>query len=336
MAKNPLKTDPSRTLMIRKRFDADMKRRFKKISKAIYELIIKNDAFGLNTNIEPFQINVEKQVWRFRTDPKKVEAFRGWLTEQVNQDILSTNVSGEPWLATHIESSYKKGALRGQQQVYGSLVDSQEKQKLIEDQQFLRASFAGSEETKRVEAIYSRAWNDLKGVTDAMGQKLSRDLALGLSQGQGAVAIARAMTKNIEGLTRTRAIVIARTEVIAAHAEGQLDSYERLGIKEVQVQAEWMTAGDNRVCPECETLEGATLTVEEAHGLLPRHPQCRCAWAPKVGNVQPIPAEKIKQSIARERQVKGKDGVFKYRKGHDFKLAKERSSWLGKTKLKKK
>ena len=143
------------------------------------------------------------------------------------------------------------------------------------------------------------------------------------------------MTKNIEGLTRTRAIVIARTEVIAAHAEGQLDSYERLGIQEVQVQAEWMTAGDNRVCPECETLEGATLTVTEARGLIPRHPQCRCAWVPVTGKAQPIPMEKIKTSIARERQVKDKEGVFRYRKGHDFKSAKDRSSWAGKTKLKR-
>ena len=310
MAKNPLKTDPSRTMLIRKRFDADMTRRFKKISKAVRKLVIEDDAFGLNVNVAPFQINVEKQIWRFRTDPKKVEAFRGWLTEQVNQDVLSVGVSGDPWLATYVESSYKKGVLRGQQQVYGSLVDSQEKQKLIEDQQFLKASFAGSEETKRIEAIYSRAWNDLKGVTGVMEQKLSRNLALGLAQGQGPVVIARAMTKDIEGLARTRAVVIARTEVIAAHAEGQLDSYERLGIKEVQVQAEWMTAGDNRVCPECEMLEGATLTIEEARGLLPRHPQCRCCWAPKVGTAQPIPTEKIKQSIAKERQVKGKDGVL--------------------------
>ena len=334
MAKNPLKSDPSRTLTVRKHFVADMTRRFKNINKAVHKLLVEDDAFGLGVSLSPFQVNIEKQVWRFRTDTEKVDSFRRWLQDQIDQDVLSVNAAGDPWLNTYIESSYKKGQLRGYQQVYGSMVDSQERQELIESQRF-GISFAGAEETKRVEAIYTRAWNDLKGTTDVMRQKLSRNLSLGLANGLGADAIARAMTKDIGGLTRTRANVIARSEVIAAHAEGQLDAYQALGIEEVQVQAEWLTAGDNRVCPECGFLEGATLTIDEARGLIPRHPQCRCAWVPVVKKQQPLPMKKIETSIKREQQVKDKDGVFRYRKGRTLKDAIARSSWLGKTKLKR-
>src|SRR5690606_28972829 len=40
------------------------------------------------------------------------------------------------------------------------------------------------------------------------------------------------------------------------------------------------TAGDDSVCELCGSLEGVIFTVEEARGLLPRHPNCRCAWIP--------------------------------------------------------
>ena len=57
-----------------------------------------------------------------------------------------------------------------------------------------------------------------------------------------------------------------------------------MGVTEVGVAAEWLTAEDDRVCDSCDELNGVVLTVDEAHGLLPRHPGCRCAWvAANVG-----------------------------------------------------
>jgi SPP1 gp7 family putative phage head morphogenesis protein len=115
-----------------------------------------------------------------------------------------------------------------------------------------------------------------------MSQQLSRELAGGLAQGLNPREIARNMASRIDGLTRRRANVLARTEVIHAHAEGQLDSFKDLGVEEVGVMAEWSTAGDDRVCDLCFPLEGAILTVDEARGLIPRHPQCRCTWVPST------------------------------------------------------
>lgn len=73
---------------------------------------------------------------------------------------------------------------------------------------------------------------------------------------------------------------------IRAHAEGQLDSFKTLGVEEVGVAVEWATANDDKVCPKCQSLEGIVLKIDEARGLLPRHPGCRCAWIPaNVGEV---------------------------------------------------
>jgi SPP1 gp7 family putative phage head morphogenesis protein len=94
--------------------------------------------------------------------------------------------------------------------------------------------------------------------------------------------IAAEMLDKIDNLTETRALTLARTEVIHAHAEGQLDQFTDLGVEEVGVEAEFSTAGDDLVCPECEALEGQSFPVEEAHGIIPVHPNCRCTWIPKI------------------------------------------------------
>lgn len=42
--------------------------------------------------------------------------------------------------------------------------------------------------------------------------------------------------------------------------------------------AEFTTQGDDKVCPECELLAGEEYTVDEARGVIPVHPNCRCTW----------------------------------------------------------
>ena len=111
---------------------------------------------------------------------------------------------------------------------------------------------------------------------------MGRALADGLSRGQGPKVIARDLQKVLGKNTRTRALVIARTEVIHAHAEGQLDSLELLGVDKVSAQVEFSTAGDDRVCSQCADLEGSTYTIDEARGIIPIHPNCRCAWIPVI------------------------------------------------------
>ena len=120
--------------------------------------------------------------------------------------------------------------------------------------------------------------------------------------------------------------MIARTEVIAAHAEGQLDAYSVLGVKQVKVQAEWLTAGDDLVCPLCADLDGEVMSIDEARGLIPRHPLCRCAWKPVTDKKSD--ADRIQKSI--------RSSILKERKkGTSLKEAVSRSTWVGKTKLRR-
>ena len=271
-------TDPTRTITLRRAFMGEMKRRFTMIARNVRELIVEKDVFGLNEPT-PLKILATSQEWRFLTDAAKIKAFQQWLQQQVDLGLLETNVS-PPWMAKYVESAYKKGYLRayslGRK---ASPLASTDFLKGSRDS-FLATAFAGPIAVNRLQFLYTRAYTNLKGVTAAMDVQLSRILANGLSRGDHSSVIAREMTKTIAGLTRTRANAIARTEIIYAHAEGQLDSLQALNIEKVAAMAEWSTAGDAKVCPQCEPLEGVIMTIDEARGLIPLHPNCRCMWLP--------------------------------------------------------
>lgn len=326
-SRNPLQVDPSRTLMLRNAFAVDMRKRFNAVKKETTQLIVVDDAFGLKPGVKHLSLNIERQAWRFQTDPQKVTSFRRWLQQVVDAGILKTDPTGKPWVSTYVESSYKKGILRGYRDVYGDAIDAAGNIKDPTQEPLFRISLAGSEETKRLEAIFTRTFNDLKGVTDAMAQKMSRVLSLGLADGSSPVVIARRMRKEITTLSRNRAVVIARTEIVAAHAQGQLDAYAALEVEGVRVMAEWLTAGDERVCDLCADLEGADLTIKQAEGLIPRHPRCRCAWTPVMKMQPPTKTEKAetRKSIL--------DSIQKERPKKTLKEAKAKSVWLGKERV---
>ncbi len=325
--RNPLRVDPTRTLGLRNAFAIDMRKRFNIIKKEVTQLIVVDDAFGLEPGVERLSLNVERQAWRFQTDSQKVVSFRRWLQEQVDAGILVTDPSGKPWFSKYVESAYKQGILRGYRDVYGDAVDAAGNIKDPTQEPLFRISLAGAEETKRLESIYTRTFSDLKGVTDTMAQKLSRVLSLGLADGSNPNVIARRMRKEITTLSKNRATLIARTEIVAAHADGQLDAYATLKVDRVHVVAEWLTAGDERVCDLCAALEGTEMTIEEARGLIPRHPRCRCAWTPVTKRrIQTKPEQaKTRESIL--------DSIQQEKPKKPLKEAKAGSTWLGKERV---
>src|SRR5260370_20917457 len=96
------------------------------------------------------------------------------------------------------------------------------------------------------------------------------------------------MTEQVD-VSRARAELVARTEIMRAHAEGQLTALEQLGVEDVGVAVEWKTSGRYDVdkygrpispCELCIPMEGIILKIDEARNMLPRHPGCLCCWIP--------------------------------------------------------
>ena len=337
-----LKFDPTRTTTLRRKYQAEMRRRFYTVRSLVVKAIWKLDVLGLNEN-EPFTFNQEllvsnalpeRQVWRFRTDAQKLTAFKGWLQEQIDQEILSVDVVGNPWSATYIDSSYRRGVIRAYSDTHvqelADIPDFYQGSRA----QFLESSFSQAERLDKLKFLYTRSFEELQGITSAMSQQMGRILANGIANGRGARIIARELSNNITGITKQRAMVLARTELAAAHAEGQLDALEELGIEKVVAMIEWSTA-DNP-CELCADMNGAIFTIKEARGLIPRHPNCLCAWIPaNVGersNKAILKARgqnkgKIKASLKSELPKKTRAGK---KVPQTVKEAKRRSTWAGK------
>lgn len=283
--RNPLKGDPSRTATLRRKFLADLNGRFNILKKRLRELVVTEDAFGIDR-----QRQLTKNTrFMFNTTPQKVEAFRRWLKLQMQQLLVGEHErTQQDWWEKYIQEGYAKGAGRAFEDTNGG---KNYAQGYSEDEstrdfykgtkaEFLRSSFAQPVAVEKVKLLAGRVYTDLEGITQSMSTKLVRTLTDGLVQGKSPREIARDIDEDVDGIDRSRALTIARTEIIRTHAEGQLDAFENLGVTEVGVAAEWSTAEDEKVCEECAPLEGVVMAIEEARGLLPRHPNCRCAWVP--------------------------------------------------------
>lgn len=285
----PLKSDPTKTSTIRLRCLRDLRSRFMRLKAALRKLIVEEDAFGLKEKKSPLALNLrlERELdleslsqgvivyndrWRFETNDQKLKSFKTWFRQQVETNVLEVDShTGKPWLAEYVESTYKKGVLKSYADVNKAALGSSKIKYEGGKEQFLRDSFAQPEAVSKIRLIYTRSFDQLEGITSKMGGDMSRVLADGLANGLAPDEVAKNLVDTID-ISQSRAETLARTEMIHAHAEGQLDSFEKLGVEDVGVEAEFLTAGDDLVCPICAELEGQTYSTEDARGVIPVHP----------------------------------------------------------------
>ena len=286
------KLDPSRTKTERQRFMREMRKRFAVLERALVTLLVTEDAFGLEKpktfkmggelfSVRPIG-NAARQRYRFLTAPEKLRQFQQWLQQQIDAGLLEVQgPRNKPWTAQYVESAWRKGMMRAFTDVRKKELAAQPAWYQGAKEQFLEQAFLQPEMMSKVELLATRAFEGMKGITGQVSTQLSRLLADGMANGWSPSRIARQMKESL-GISKARALTIARTEIIHAHAEGQLDGLSQLGVKKVGAEVEWSTAGDGLVCERCSAMEGKTFTIKEARGKLPLHPNCRCAWMPVV------------------------------------------------------
>lgn len=267
--------DPTRTVMLRRRYSADLYKRFRKLKGDIRISLVKNDAFGLKTNIP-----INTRQFAFQRDPQKVESFLIWLQKQVDNDILEVyfgNQLGsaieELWANTYIRQAYEKGVGRAQTEMLTAGYTLPESLSAISAMQM-------PFHIDRVGLLYTRNFTGLKGITDEMSKQISIVLADGMAKGQGPVEIANRINNRVDKIGITRARTLARTETIRAHHLGMVQEMRNWGVVGVTVLAELVTAGDGRVCSLCSPLNHKVYTLKEAEWLIPIHPECRCILIP--------------------------------------------------------
>ena len=242
----------------------------------------RNQTEVLLTNVSP----VTNTPWEFLTTDEQLQSFLDWLKSQVNILILAKAQSmalsdPEHWLTFHIENVYRKALGRAFDSVrHPELADKMDFYQGRREE-FLRSSFSRPVSKERVKLLAARTFNDLSGVSDAMATQMQRTLVDGFIKGESPFEIARALNHDVDNIGIKRAKTIARTEIVRAHNEGQLDGLEALDVESVGVAVEWAVSGigitgrgNPSPCDLCAPLAKTVFTIKEARGLLPRHPNC--------------------------------------------------------------
>lgn len=315
---NPLKYDPSRTGSMQRGQVTKVRRAFKALRAKVVRFVRDEDAFGLK---EPPRLIVGNAgAFKFKTDPNKIKEFKAWLQTQIDETLLSKSEE-EQWEA-YIEAAFKKGAAR-------SFDDTNKAAKASTGaefyeggkEMFLRESFGKPASVQKVKMLAARTFDDIKNLTEDMATKMGRTLVEGLISGLGSEELAQQLAESIS-IALPRAETIARTEVMRAHSEGQLQALEELGLGEVGVEVEWSTAGvfcrtkkDRKiggcVCPQCEPMEGKIFKIADAHGMIPKHPNCRCVFIPRIEGAL-MEKQATKKNATRNQYVPLSPALYKH------------------------
>lgn len=129
-----------------------------------------------------------------------------------------------------------------------------------------------------IEAINVLADNGfslLKNSTSTMRASYLQTISNGMLRGHGIPKMVKAM-RAATNKSKMEATRIARTETLNAYNQGAINQYKKAGITHWR----WLTAIDDRTCPECEPLDNLVFDMNAPRP--PKHPNCRCAVAPVV------------------------------------------------------
>jgi len=292
-----LSTDPTNTKGIRERFLKAVRQRFKRLRGAIRRVVgYDEDRLHLSDDA---RLADADDIERFPTDDGKIRAFIRWLRERFAADVLEVAEreavrNGEHWTATYIRAAYRQGWTNGTQRLQNGGVGVERVDNILQ---------LGVPQ-RQLRDLYTRTFENLQSVGADAADTVRETLTDGLAEGINPREMARRLTKEVRTIQHTQAEVLARTEVLHSYNTSALDRYERAGVDGVSVSGEFTTADDSRVCPLCDSIEGATYGIDEMREATftfepgengpdhlegeypvrpPIHVQCRCTVLPVVG-----------------------------------------------------
>ena len=296
-------SDPTRTIVLRYQFISQVNKRFRDLKGAINRLLTKDnflEPVKLTEYLPQFPlaiispgiipIGLAAKYEYLRADVK-VEQFMDWLRDQESQGILEffyrpgglRRGQSQAWTDMYIRSSYQKGIAQARADLRIAGADIPGFQQIPGG---VSGVFNQPFHVDRVALIYTRCFNGMKGITEAMNGQLSRELALGMAEGQSPYQIARRINKKVDDIGIVRGRLIARTEVIQSHNEAALNEYERAEIEIGEtVKVKWIATMDDRVRPKHAKWHNNIYERSVARGML-GEPNCRCGLAPWIESLQ--------------------------------------------------
>jgi hypothetical protein len=285
--------DPTRTLTLRNRFTAEVKRRYARLKRLVVESVVVNDAFGLlNTRQPGLVLQQAAHRGQFSNIPldEQVDAFQQWFQENEQRILMEytygqqqSEVKESSWMTPFLILAFLTGLRRARSELTKGGWPVQQYPPNTNPTTMLQP--LGVKE--RLDYINKRSFLGLKNITTATDTALRRIIGEGLLEGVHPREVARRITEAIDTIGRRRAMLLARTEMITAHHSAMMSQYHAAGVLGIRLMAEWLTAGDGRVCPVCQTIAQrdngfgpGIYTLTQVEGMIPVHPDCRCIALP--------------------------------------------------------
>ncbi len=288
--------DPTNTSGLRQDLLEDIRQRFKTLRSLIRRTVgYENDALGLKQGGPGRRVagNAdEKDGFEFITRQGLVKKFTRWLRARINDEILEPATTqavrdGRHWLASYI----RPAAGRGYKTATGRLM---QKGVSVENRD-LDVVFNLPTHRRQLQSLYSRAFENLRGITDDLADEIRDELTTGLAEGVNPREMARRLTERADKIRRTRAETLARTEIIHSHTSESIRRYREVDEDVGLRHTSRLTAQDLDVCAFCRKTadEVYTLSEFESTAVLfrgqtyrlasPSHPNCRCSPVPEIG-----------------------------------------------------
>lgn len=254
---SPGRYDPTGTASLRKAFVASLRSAYALFRQEVVRQVA--ELSGITAN----------ESWAADSNPRKVERFRAWLRERTGSAL-----AGNALIMKYMDLGYRRGE--------GKVIHVGAPPALGPPAAvpWLHVGMQLANDAARVEAVKllaARTFAEMEEVHSRMAARMSRALATGLMEGRSAKEIAKELAA-VSRLSEREAARVARTELVRAFAEGQLAGFAKLGAKGVTAVVEYTSVGDGKVCEKCEQLDGEVFSLADARGVIPVHPECRCAW----------------------------------------------------------
>lgn len=161
---------------------------------------------------------------------------------------------------------YRAGGLRAAQRLKGLGIAS--------------TFILGPADREAVKILKTRNFEALKGITAEMSKGIVQELTTGIQKGEHPNKLAKRLRGVVDDMSIPRSKTMARTETINTYVQASLKQFKKFDIEEV----EWLTAWDERVCPNCGPLNKKIFDID-SHPDCPLHPNCRCELLPVIEEV---------------------------------------------------
>lgn len=246
------RTDPTQTSVLRSQFAADMRRRFKAVNSAARTFVLER-----GTRLGLFF----------------VDEFMPFLEREEEARIYdSVNPGG--WIFSYASAGYLAGIRHADRLMYQAR--SKSTLPVLPEPNPINYR-------SEIDIIKQQNFTLLRGITSVMNQQIKDLLIQGIYEGLNPRDVADLITGRIRAIGYNRAVTLARSETVRAHAEATLDRFSSFGLGTVAGFSEWASAKDHRVCPACKDEDGKVYTIADARGKIPKHCNCRCCWLPYFG-----------------------------------------------------